>query len=315
MPATYDLAEQILDAIEGIYGQQGPHRAVHAKGTLLIGEFTPAPEGARLSRAAHLAGPPVKATVRLSNGGGKPDAPDTAPDGRGVAIKLYLPDGSTTDMVGLSLPCFFTRTPEDFLEFTRARKPDPATGQPDMAVLGAFLGDHPEAGPALQAAVTAGVPESYARQTYNSIHSFRYSNDEGESQFGRWRLIPEAGEATVEPDVLGELEPDFLQDEIVERAGRGEAAFTVVVRIAAEADPVDDPTVAWPEGERAEITIGRLELTGPETGREQDGDVLVFDPTRVPDGIEISGDPILAERSRAYSVSVERRSGATRPPL
>ena len=315
MADPYEQAEQILDAIVGIYGTQGEHRAVHAKGTLLTGEFTPSPEGARLSSAAHLAGDPVRAAVRFSNGGGKPAAPDAAPDGRGIAVKLYLPDGSTTDMVGLSLPCFFTRTPEDFLEFTRARKPDPDTGQPDMAVLGAFLGAHPEVGPALQAAVTAGIPESYARQTYNSIHSFRYTNAEGESQFGRWRLIPESGEATVDPEVTDSLSADFLQEEILERAGRGEAAFSVVVRIAADDDPVDDPTIAWPEAERAEITIGRLELTGPETTREVDGDVLVFDPTRVTDGIEVSGDEILAVRPRAYSVSVERRSGAARPPL
>ena len=43
--------------------------------------------------------------------------------------------------------------------------------------------------------------------------------------------------------------------------------------------------------------------------------MLVFDPTRVTDGIETSGDTILAVRPRAYSVSVERRSGAARPPL
>ena len=315
MAHPYELAEQILEAIEGIYGTQGAHRAVHAKGTLLTGEFTPSPQAARLSRAAHLSGDPVRATVRFSNGGGKPGARDAAPDGRGIAVKLYLPDGSTTDMVGLNLPCFFTRTPDDFLEFTRARKPDPETGQPDMAVLGAFFGAHPEVGPALQAAMTAGVPESYARQTYNSIHSFRYTNAEGESQFGRWRMIPEAGTATVDPEVADSLPADFLQEEILERAGRGEAAFSVVVRIAADDDPVDDPTIAWPEAERAEITIGRLELTGPETTREIDGDVLVFDPTRVTDGIGTSDDEILATRPHAYSVSVERRSGATRPAL
>ena len=71
-------------------------------------------------------------------------------------------------------------------------------------------------------------------------------------------------------------------------------------------DPVDDPTAAWPE-EREQVEVGRLELDGPETERERDGDVLVFDPTRVIDGIELSDDPILRFRRRAYSVSVERR--------
>jgi catalase len=41
--------------------------------------------------------------------------------------------------------------------------------------------------------------------------------------------------------------------------------------------------------------------------------VLVFDPIRVVDGIDLSDDPLPRLRSHAYSISVERRSGATRP--
>jgi catalase len=77
--------------------------------------------------------------------------------------------------------------------------------------------------------------------------------------------------------------------------------------VAEEGDPVDDPTVAWPE-ERERVEVGRLVLTGPETGRERDGDILVFDPTRVTAGIELSDDPILRFRPKAYSVSVARRT-------
>ena len=72
----------------------------------------------------------------------------------------------------------------------------------------------------------------------------------------------------------------------------------------------DPPTVTWPD-ERERVEVGRLVLDGPETERERGGDILVFDPTRVTDGIEVSDDPILLFRPRAYSVSVERRE-ATR---
>jgi len=85
----------------------------------------------------------------------------------------------------------------------------------------------------------------------------------------------------------------------------------LVVTLAAAGDPVEDPTVAWPDG-RDRVEVGRLELGGPDTERERDGDVLVFDPTRVVEGIELSEDPILRFRPRAYSVSVERRSGIAR---
>jgi catalase len=82
----------------------------------------------------------------------------------------------------------------------------------------------------------------------------------------------------------------------------------MLVVIAGDGDPVDDSTAAWPD-ERERVEVGRLELAGPDPERERGGDILVFDPTRVTDGIELSGDPILRFRPEAYSASVVRRSG------
>ena len=303
------LAEQAVDAINDVSGAHPGHRAAHAKGTLISATFTATPAAARLTRAAHMDGEPVRATVRFSNGGGDPGAPDYAREGRGMAVKLYLADGSRTDMVGLSLPCFFARTPEDFLAFTRLRKPDPDTGQPDMERVGAYLGEHPEAVPAIQAAVSAKPPLSYATCAYNSIHSYRWLDADGGSRYVRFRFEPEAGIQELSKEEAREKGADYLQADIADRAG---AAFRLVVAIAEEGDAVDDPTVAWPD-DRETVEVGRLELGGPEHGREQDGDVLVFDPTRVVDGIELSDDQILRFRPHAYAVSVERRSGAPIP--
>jgi catalase len=305
--------EQVVDSINDVSGVHAGHRAAHAKGTLCSGTFTATPAAAALTRAAHMQGDPVKATVRFSNGGGDPGIPDYATEGRGMAVKLYLDDGRRADMVALSLPVFFARTPEDFLAFTRARKPDPQTGQPDMQRLGKWLGEHPEAGPAIQAAVTAQPPESYARCEYNGIHAFRYVNADDEGRFIRFRWEPEDGVATLSPEEAKEGGADYLQQEILERLGKGPAAFRLVVTLAELGDAVDDPTEAWPPG-RETVVVGRLELTGPDTEREREGDVLVFDPTRVVDGIELTEDPILRFRHHAYAVSVERRSGAVLTP-
>jgi catalase len=57
------------------------------------------------------------------------------------------------------------------------------------------------------------------------------------------------------------------------------------------------------------VRAGTLELTELETERETGGDVLVFDPTRVTDGIELSDDPVLRFRHEAYTESVARRMG------
>ena len=305
--------EEVVDSINDVSGVHPGHRAAHAKGVLCAGTFTATPAASALTRAAHMNGEPVRATVRFSNGGGNPDMPDYATEGRGMAVKLYLDEGGRTDMVALSLPVFFVRTPEDFLAFTRARKPDPATGQPDMQRMGKWLGEHPEAGPAIQAAVTAPPPASYASCEYNGIHAFRYVNADGEGRFIRFRWEPEEGVASLSADEARERGPHYLQEEIGERFARGPVAFRLVVTLAELGDAVDDPTEAWPQ-ERETVVVGRLELTGPDTERERKGDVLVFDPTRVLDGVELTEDPILRFRHHAYAVSVERRSGVVLAP-
>jgi catalase len=291
------LAEEVVDAINEISGSHPGRRAAHAKGTLLAGTFTAAPEAAALTSAGHMQGDQVRVTARLSNGGGDPAIPDYAREGRGLALKFYLPDGSRTDVIGLTMPCFFVRTPEDFLAFTQARM-DPEKLMP------AFLGAHPEALPAIQAALGSDPPDSYATCLFNSIHSYRWTGPDGTSRWVRYRFEPEAGEASVTRDEARARGRDYLQEDCLARA---ELAFRMVVVVAEDSDAVHDPTVAWPE-ERERIEVGRLELAGPETGRERDGDILVFDPTRVTGGIELSDDAILNFRRRAYSVSVARRT-------
>jgi catalase len=298
--------------MEAVAGRHPGHRAAHAKGTLCAATFTPSPEAAGLSRAAHFEGPAVRAHVRFSNGSGNPTAPDFEPrEGRGMATKYYLPDGSTTDVIGITLPAFFVNTVDAFLEFVRARKPDPATGEPDPAAIGDFIGAHPESLTAAEAVITATPPESYLRCAYNSLHAYRFVDAGGGSRFVRYRWEPDAGVANLEQDDATARGPDYLQEDLAERLGREPAGFTVLAQIAEDGDPVDDPTVVWP-GDRRQVTLGRLEITGLAHDREQGDDVLVFDPTRVTDGIECSDDPILRFRSDAYAESVLRRTGVAR---
>jgi catalase len=291
-----DLSVEIVDAINDVSGVHPGYRAAHAKGTLCRGTFTATAEAATLTRAAHMQGEPVPATVRFSNGGGNPGRPDGAQDGRGMAVKFYLPDGSKTDI----------------LEFTRLRKPDPETGKPDLEKLGAYLGAHPEAQEAIQFSLAAQPPASYAQLRYNALHAYRFLNADGEGPFVRYGWEPQAGEAGISVEQAKERSPNYLGEELSERLSQGPVVFDLHVTLAEEGDAVDDPTAGWP-AERRDVLAGRLEITGPETEREQGDDVLVFDPTRVTDGIETSGDPILHARRGAYSVSIERRMGARAP--
>jgi catalase len=293
------LAVEAVDAINAISGVHAGHRAAHAKGTLLTGSFTPSAAARELTTAAHMQGEPTRVTVRFSNGGGDPGIPDYAREGRGMAVKWYLQDGTKTDIVALTLPCFFVRTPEDFIAFTKARL-DPEKLMPN------FLGAHPEALPAIQAALGAEPPESYATCAYNAIHSFRWIDADGRSRWIRYRFEPDAGQRTLSGEEAKARGRDYLQEEIL---ARDETVFRLLVILGEEGDAFEDPTVAWPE-DRSKVEVGRLVLTGPETERERDGDILVFDPSRVTAGIELSDDPILHFRPRAYSASVERRAAS-----
>jgi catalase len=305
--ATDALSEQLVDSINASYGVHPGYRAAHARGVLCAAQFTPTPEAARLSRAPHFAGGDVRAHVRFSNGSGNPTAPDGMRDGRGMAVKFYLSEAATSDIVAISLPAFFARTPEDLLLFNEARRAAPATGQPDAAKVGAYLEQHPEALPAVMAAMTHPIPASYASLTYHGLHAFGFVAADDTVRFGRYHLVPEGGDASISDDDASALPADFLRDELTTRLATAPAIFHVRTQLARDGDPIDDPTAPWPE-DRETVELGRLAITGLAFDREHDGDVLVFDPTRVPDGIVLSADLILHARSGAYSVSVARRT-------
>jgi len=302
----HDISERLVDSLNATYGVHPGQRAAHAKGVLCSASFHPSQEAGTLSRAAHLGNGAVRAHVRFSNGSGDPSAADASRDGRGLALKMYGPAG-TTDVVGLSLPAFFTRTPEDLLEFNEARRPDPATGGPNLERVGAFLAAHPETVAAVTAAITHPIPASYAAITYNSIHAYGFDAGDGPIRYGRYRFVPAADDAPLTDEEAAARPADYLRDELVERFRQGPVGFRIDVKLAAPGDAVDDPTEAWPE-DRETVALGQLTITGVANDRERDGDILVFDPTRVVDGITLSNDPILLARSGAYSVSVQRRA-------
>ena len=124
----------------------------------------------------------------------------------------------------------------------------------------------------------------------------------------RYRWRPEAGEATLPDDEARERGRDYLRSELAGRLPTAPSPSISCSRFRGEDDPLDDPTAVWPD-ERERVVAGRLEITELVDDPESDGHIDVFDPTRVVDGIELSDDPILHARARAYSVSAYRRLG------
>ena len=290
-------------------GPHDGHRAAHAKGILCEGSFKATPRAGELSRAEHLNGDEVRVTARFSNGSGNPGLPDNArTEGRGLAVKFHISGDRGTDSVTLTIPVFFVRTPEDFLEFTRARKPDPETGQPDMEKLGAMLAEHPETAEAIQLILpTFTPPVSYATCAYNSLHAFCLVNPEEKATWVR-RAGSLRPASRCCPRRRSTTPADHLQPELRERIGGEPVRFRLVAILAEEGDTLEDPTQAWPE-ERERVELGTLELT-TLAAEEDPASPIVFDPMNLHDGVVPSDDRILHARSHAYSVSIERRLAA-----
>jgi catalase len=192
-----DIADQIIDNVASAYGRHPGYRAVHAKGVLCAATFVPTTMAANLSRAAHFHGPSVRAHVRFSNASGDPNVSDGATGGRGMAVKFYV-DGATTDILGSTSPAFVARTPEDFLAFSAARAAGPEA-------VGAYVGEHPEALPAVEAALTQQVRARYAMLSFHGLHAFGFESADGEIRFGRYHLVPAAGEVGLTPERLSRL--------------------------------------------------------------------------------------------------------------
>ena len=282
-------------------------RAAHAFGRLYTGTFTATPVAKTLSRAAHFQGSPVPVTVRFSGKSGDPSKKPLSVVA--MATKFYLPDGTVTDLIAITLPAFFARTPQEFLAFTKAASPDPATGQPDLAKIKAFAIAHPNAGRALQLLLTQPAPASFAQVSYRPLHTFCFVNAAGAGRWARYHWEPEAGVVGQPIEQLAKQPHDYLFDELEGRLRTGPVAFRLELELAQEGDPVDDPSVIWPEG-RDRVVVGRLELSRPITEAEIGDPQMMHDPTAVTDGIEVSpDDQIIAARRGAYEVSLAERTG------
>jgi catalase len=289
---------EAIDRINAVYGRHAHHRALHARGTFYTGTFTATPEATALCTAEPFSGDPVPVLVRWSNGGGNPDRHDNHPDVRGMSVK-FQGDGGDTDLLGQTSPRFPVRTPEDFIEMTAA-----AQGQLTFPL---WVLRHPATVPALVAGLRArslGPPYSYAEVSYYPIHAYGWRAPDGALSWVRYVLSPvDARAERTDEDFTGH---ERLTDEVRARLANGPIRFDLRVTVAGAKDDPHDPTSVW-KGDR-ELSAGIIEVTTPVPDPEESGGPIVFDPTRVVDGIELSDDPILRYRPTAYSESIARRS-------
>jgi catalase len=303
-PARAEVSgKALVDALNGIFGQHAGKRASHAKGVCAEGRFTATGAAAGLSQAPLFSAGSPAVTIRFSMGGGNPAVSDKTRTVRGMALRLTLPEDESMDLVTLSAPVFFARTPEQALGFLEARAVDPATGKPDPARVEAFGKANPETLRQAEWIKANPLPGSYLDTPWFGVHAFRFVNAAGDAVHGRWELEPAGGVVGLSEEALAVLPDDFLAAELESRLAAGRANFEVHVRIAEAGDPLDDPTALWP-AERRRVHVGTLTVTG-RTGQACDG--IMFNPLALPEGIEAGPDPILPLRLPAYAESLARR--------
>lgn len=300
------LANDLLAQFHKIFGPHPGFRPAHAKGLMLSGTFRPAAGAASLTKAPHIQRDSTPVTARFSNSTGLPQIPDSTPDAnpRGLAIRFNLADHVHTDIVSHSTDGFPTRDGYEFLEFLRAAA---ASGPevPSPKPIEQFLGTHPAALRFVQ--TPKPFPSSLARDTYYGVTAFKFTNAAGDTRYGRYRIVPEAGNDYISADAI--VRENHHYEELEHRIKQSPVRFKIYVQIAAPGDVTDDATIHWPE-DRELVEFGTLELTSilPDSLVQQKH--TIFDPIPRVDGIEPSADPLLELRAAIYLLSGRERRAA-----
>lgn len=302
------VVEQIVNTLTKLSG--GPHagfRSNHAKGIVALGEFIPANSAASLTKAAHLQTKSTPAIVRFSDATGVPNIPDA--DGnafpKGIAIRFNLDDGTFTDIVSISTNGFPVSNPEDFLGLLNAvAASGPQTPKPTPVEQ--FLGGHPAALQFVQ--MPKLPPVSFATQSFFGVNAFKFTNANGKTQYGRYRITPVNGTQFLTKDEAAKATPNYLFEELPVRLAQSPASYKISVQLADKGDVLNDPTVVWPDS-RKQVELGTLVIKSINPDGLKYEKSTMFNPLALVDGIEASEDPILLARPAAYAVSFGRRIG------
>jgi catalase len=305
------LVERTLGNMQANIGYVPGFRRAHGRGVAFRGHFTATPEAAALTIAEHMQGDEIPVTVRLSNGDGNPYAKDRSAV-LGLAVRFALPSGDTSEWAALSITDFPARKPADFAGLAGAQKKN-KKGKPNPLRLGFFILTHPQCLKGLLAILKAPTTESFARMSFNGLHAYFLVDADGARRAFRYRWVALAPPADLTPDERRFLPPQYLVGEMKQRVAREPAIWDLVLQMAEPGDPTDDMTKHWPDS-RTTVTAGRLVVD--RVHEDQDlVDRSMFDPTKVPPGIEVSSDPVLHFRSESYIESQKRRLAECKPAI
>jgi len=223
-----------------------------------------------------------------------------------MAIRFHLAEHVHTDIIAHSVDGFPARNIDEFMELLHAvHGSAPATSRPTPIEV--FLGSHPAALAFVQ--TPKPVPSSFFKESFFSVNAHRFTNAQGQSRYGRYRIRPEGGDHYLDDATVAQQTPTFLFDDLAKTLAKHTAKMRIFVQVASEGDVVNDATVHWP-ADRREIEFGTLELMNVAPDNDAEQQHIIFDPIPRVDGIEPSDDPLLEPRAAVYLMSGRRRRAA-----
>ncbi|MEI9994056.1 MAG: catalase [Rhizomicrobium sp.] len=297
--------ETPLSMVEALHAAFGNHhaRAVHTKGIVLEGTFTPSKEAKGLVKEPVFAGGTLPVIARFSDFAGVPTLPDND-DGAapaGFAVKIKALNGDDFDIEANQHKDFIVSTFDEFAIFLRAvgaTKPD----SPHPNPVEQFLAANPHAKDFLGSLT---YPISYAQAKYFGVNSVKFTNAKGQAAFVRYQFVPQAGEHYLTPAERKAASASYLGDELLARIAKGPIVFDLYAQIAIKGDKIEDPAIAWPDS-RKRVKLGTFALTrlpaDPGTAQR----TLLFLPGQPHPGVE-PADPMLVLRNSAYPISLGER--------
>lgn len=296
--------KRLVDQLQDNAGTFAGYRRNHAKGVCVSGYFDSNGQAQTYSVAQVFAPGRTPVVGRFAIPGSNPYAPDSSVPIRSMALRFTQPNGQQWRTSMNSMPVFPVATPQAFYAQLQAQQPDPATGKPDPAKVGAFFAAHPETAAFRAWAKTAKPSASFATDNYWSLNAFVLVDANGKRQPVRWRMQPEATDAGGAVKTGG---ADYLATDLDERLAKGPLRWQLQLTLANPGDPTNDATKTWPDDRRT-IDAGTLVLERTEPQQSGACRDINYDPLVLPAGIAGSDDPLLPARSAAYADSYLRRT-------
>lgn len=302
---TASTATQTVDVMNKLWGKNPGMRANHAKGVVVEGTFMPTKAGAALSTASLFKGNTIPVTIRFSDSTGLPTIADgsNGANPHGMSMKFHIAPGDEMDVVTNSLAFFPVATGEEFRDLLMAVSESPPDA-PKPTKIEQFIATHPAVPKAFASATT---PSSFARETYNGVDAFIFINAAGKRQPFRFKFVPVAGNNHLTPADAAKQGPDFLVDELPQHLAKQKVMFRMMAQLANPGDQTKDPTQPWPAGRKV-VDLGTITITQAVPDNAAAQKALRYLPNKLTAGIEVSDDPLIDARVRAYLVSFGRRA-------